>query len=172
MDLRDPSTFSRVYADHAREVESIARRVLGDGAHAQDVAHDVFLRLWTNPGAYDPARGEIGAYLRLLARSRAIDAQRTRRAGECAGERFRHDVAADPHVAEFAPASAEMREVRRDLGRALRPLPDAQREAVVLAYWGDLPDSQVASRSGVPLGTAKSRIRLGLQRLRAAYEPV
>ncbi len=173
MDLRDPAVFSRAYAEHARGVESIARRVLGDGSHAQDVAHDVFLRLWTNPDAYDPARGELGAYLRLLARSRAIDAQRSRRAGERAGDRFRRDAsgAGDPAVAELAPASAEMRDVRRELGRALRTLPDAQREAVVLAYWGDLPDSLVARRAGVPLGTAKSRIRLGLQRLRTAYRP-
>lgn len=172
MDLRDPSTFSRVYAEHAAEVETIARRVLGDGSHAQDVTHDVFLRLWTNPDAYDPARADVGAYLRLLARSRAIDAQRSRRAAERAGERFRRDATvAAPRVAEWTPASAETRDVRRELGRALRTLPDAQREAVVLAYWGDLPDTQVARRSGVALGTAKSRIRLGLQRLRAAYEP-
>ena len=172
MDLRDPVTFSRAYAEHAPEVESIARRVLSDGAQAQDGAHDVFLRLWTNPDAYDPARGEFGPYVRLLARSRAIDAQRSRRAAERAGERFRRDVTASaPAVAESTPASSEVREVRRELGRALRTLPDAQREAVVLAYWGDLPDSQVAKRAGVPLGTAKSRIRLALQRLRVAYEP-
>ncbi|MDQ3739564.1 MAG: RNA polymerase subunit sigma, partial [Actinomycetota bacterium] len=64
---------------------------------------------------------------------------------------------------------AELGETRRELGRALRALPDPQREAVVLAYWGDLPDQQVARRAGVPLGTAKSRIRLGLKRLRTEY---
>jgi RNA polymerase sigma-70 factor (ECF subfamily) len=172
MDLRDPATFSRVYADHAAEVESIARRVLGDGAHAQDVAHDVFLRLWTNPAAYDASRGPVGAYLRLLARSRAIDAQRSRRAAERAGDRFRATVEDARPVAEAGPASAEAREVRRELGRALRTLPDCQRQAVLLAYWGDLPDHQVARRAGVPVGTAKSRIRLGLRRLRASYQPV
>jgi RNA polymerase sigma-70 factor (ECF subfamily) len=168
MDLRDPETFSRVYAEHAPHVESIARRVLGDHTQAQDVTHDVFARLWMHPAAYDPERADIGAYLRVLARSRALDAERTRRAAGRAGERLR-SLDPAPSVDGEASASAETRDTRRALGRALRALPEPQREAVVLAYWGDLPDYQVARRSGVPLGTAKSRIRLGLRRLRAEY---
>jgi len=167
MDLRDPSIFSRVYADHAAEVEAIATRVLGDRAHAQAVAHDVFLRLWVSPAAYDPARADVGAYLRMVARSRALDAQRSRSAAGRATDRMR-DVA-EPGVAETPSTVAEISDSRRELARALRALPGPQREAVVLSYWADLPDHQVAHRAGVPLGTAKSRIRLGLRRLRAEY---
>ncbi len=173
MNLRDPAAFSRAYAAHAPEVESIARRVLGDHAHAQDVTHDVFLRLWLNPDAYDPARGDIGAYLRVLARSRALDAQRSRGAASRAGERFRESVTAvlqQPDRDEVPAAACEAGDDRRRLTQALRALPQPQREAVVLAYWGDLADHQVARRAGVPLGTAKSRIRLGLRRLRHQYE--
>ncbi|HEX8083860.1 MAG TPA: sigma-70 family RNA polymerase sigma factor [Solirubrobacteraceae bacterium] len=171
MDLRDPTIFSGVYARHAADVEAIATRVLGDRAQAQDVAHDVFLRLWVDPGAYDPSRADVGAYLRVLARSRALDAQRSRRAAGRAGDRFRELAERGPtSVVELPCATAEARDLRRELGRALRALPDPQREAVVLSYWGDLPDHQVARRAGVPLGTAKSRIRLGLRRLRAEYE--
>ena len=169
MNLKDPVTFSRVYAAHAHEVQQIAERVLGDRAQAQDVAHDGFLRLWVNPGASDPRRADIGAYLRMLARSRALDALRSRAAAARAGDRARTAAEATPPVAELPSTSSETREVRRELGRALRTLPEPQREAVVLSYWGDLPDHQVARRAGVPLGTVQSRIRLGLMRLRAEY---
>jgi RNA polymerase sigma-70 factor, ECF subfamily len=165
MDLREPSTFSRVYAEHAGEVEAIARRVLGCGAQAQDVTHDVFLRLWGDPGAFDPARGDLGGYLRMLARSRAIDALRSHKAAGRAGDRLR--VACGTPLVEPA---ADPGDERAQLVRALRRLPGPQREAVVLSYWADLRDHEVAARAGVPLGTAKSRIRLGLRRLRSDAE--
>ena len=165
MDLREPSTFSRVYAEHAGEVEAVARRVLGCPAQAQDVTHDVFLRLWVKPNAYDPVRGDVGAYLRMLARSRSIDAQRTRATAGRAGERLR-TVAGDG----VTPAAEPRGDERAQLVRALRKLPGPQREALVLSYWADLRDHEVADRAGVPVGTAKSRIRLGLIRLRGDAE--
>ena len=161
MDLREPSTFSHVYAAHAGEVEAIARRVLGCRAQAQDVTHDVFLRLWTNPGAFDPARGDVGRYLRMLARSRSIDAQRSRAAASRAGERLRSTAGSG--VTDAVEAG---RDDRAQLIRALRKLPGPQREALVLSYWADMRDHEVADHARVPLGTAKSRIRLGLRRLR------
>ena len=161
MNLRETTTFSRVYAEHAQAVEAIARHILRDPVLAQDVTHDVFLRLWMNPGAWDPQRANIDAYLRLLARSRALDAHRSRTAAVRATDRMR-EIAARSEAADVETSVAEPSELKR----ALRKLPDPQREAVVLQYWGDLPDHQVARRAGVPLGTAKSRIRLGLRRLR------
>ena len=168
MNLRDPVTFSRVYSAHAAEVEAIASRILRCPAQAQDVTHDVFLRLWIRPDAYDPGRADVGGYLRMLARSRAIDAQRSRGAAGRAGDRLRE--AYEPAHPAMPCTLAELRDARRELARALRTLPGPQREAVVLTYWGDLADHQLARRAGVPLGTAKSRIRLGLQRLRTQYE--
>lgn len=171
MNLSEPDTFTRVYAQHAREVEAIARRILGDHAQAQDVAHDVFLRLWTRPQTYDPSRADVGSYLRVLARSRAADAQRSRGAASRASERLRASAAtAPPAPAGECPAECtERRDERQRLGRALGTLPPPQRDALLLSYWGDLPDHEVARRSEVPLGTAKSRIRLGLKRMRAEY---
>ena len=164
MDLREPTTFSRVYAEYAPVVEAIARHILRDAVQAQDVTHDVFLRLWMDPEAWDPQRANIGAYLRLLARSRALDAHRSRSAAGRATDRIRNDVA----TAE--PVAFDTSQEREELRSALRKLPGPQREAVVLQYWADLPDHQIARRAGVPLGTAKSRIRLGLARLRAEIE--
>jgi RNA polymerase sigma-70 factor, ECF subfamily len=168
MDLSDPATFGRVYDEHRRAVHATAYRVLGSASAAQDVVQDVFLRVWRNPAKFDARRGEIGSYLRLMARSRAVDLWREGQASGRAEDRLKVVVAHDPPRPDVQPdhlalASADRSTVRDALGR----LPDAQREALVLAYWGGLTADQIAERAGVPLGTAKSRIRLGLARLRS-----
>jgi RNA polymerase sigma-70 factor (ECF subfamily) len=168
MDLSDPVTFGRIYDEHRRGVHATAYRVLGSSAAAQDVVQDVFLRVWRNPGKFDARRGEVGSYLRLMARSRAVDLWRESQASGRAEDRLKivaaHDVPRpDGQPDHLALASADRSHVRAALGR----LPDPQREALVLAYWGGLTADQIATRAGVPLGTAKSRIRLGLARLRA-----
>jgi len=168
MDLSNPATFARVYDEHSPGVYGAALRVLGNPAAAQDVLQDVFLRLWRRPGAFDPRRGDIGAYLRLMARSRALDLWRTAQAGGRATDRLKIVAGRDEARPEEQPApSAERDEARRIVRAALDALPESQREAVVLAYWGGLTAGEIAARSGVPIGTAKSRVRLGLQRMRA-----
>jgi RNA polymerase sigma-70 factor, ECF subfamily len=169
MDLSDPTTFARAYDEHAAGVYGAALRVLGNPAAAQDVAQDVFLRLWRRPAAFDPRRGDLGAYLRIMARSRALDLWRTAQAGGRAADRLKIAAGCDAPRPEDQPAPLLERDERRRAVRdALRTLPDSQREAVVLAYWGGLTAGEIATRSGVPVGTAKSRVRLGLQRMRAA----
>jgi RNA polymerase sigma-70 factor, ECF subfamily len=172
MDLSDPATFGRVYDEHRRGVHATAFRVLGSTSAAQDVVQDVFLRVWRNPAKYDARRGELGSYLRLMARSRAVDLWREGQASGRAEDRLKVVVSNDPPRPEQQPdhlalASSDRRTVRAALSR----LPDPQREALVLAYWGGLTADQIADRAGVPLGTAKSRIRLGLARLRTELAP-
>lgn len=184
MNLSDSTTFSRIYDAHHRGVYGAAYRILGNAAQAQDVCQDVFLRVWRNPGKYDARRGELGSYLRLMARSRALDLWREGQAAGRASDRLKVVVAMDePRIEERPSHMAEREGDRRVVREALKNLPEAQREAVVLAYWGGLTADEIARRSGVPLGTAKSRIRLGLAKLReeigqtldpqgAAVEPV
>jgi RNA polymerase sigma-70 factor (ECF subfamily) len=138
--------------------------VLNDHARAQDVVQDVFLRLWRRPDAFDGRRGALGPYLRLMARSRALDLWRETQVRRRAGEKLQLTVAGPG-----ADADARLAPERHDLRAALRTLPDGQREAVVLTYWGGLTAAEVARHADVPLGTAKSRVRLGVRRLRAAY---
>src|SRR4051812_50081253 len=88
MDLSDPATFATAYDEHGAAVYGAALRVLGNPAAAQDVAQDVFLRLWRRPGAFDPPRGDLGAYLRLMARSPALDLWGTAQAGGAAPDRL------------------------------------------------------------------------------------
>jgi RNA polymerase sigma-70 factor, ECF subfamily len=172
-DLSHPAAFARIYDEHAGGVYGAALRVLGNPATAQDVAQDVFLRFWRNPGRFDARRGDLGAYLRLMARSRALDLWRTAQAGGRATDRMKIAAGLDVPRAEEQPvAQAEKAERRRSLRASLGALPPAQREAVVLAYWGGLTADEIARRAGVPVGTAKSRVRLGLQRMRAELERV
>ncbi|HEU4976086.1 MAG TPA: sigma-70 family RNA polymerase sigma factor [Baekduia sp.] len=168
MDLSDPAAFAAAYEEHRRGVHAAAYRVLGNAAQAQDVMQDVFLRVWRNPGKFDARRGELGSYLRLMARSRAVDLWREGQAAGRAGDRLKVVVAREEPRAEERPDDIALHAADRStLRAALRQLPDPQREALVLAYWGGLTADQIARRAGVPLGTAKSRIRLGLARLRA-----
>jgi RNA polymerase sigma-70 factor, ECF subfamily len=171
MDLSDPTVFARAYDEHSRGVYAAAMRILGNPAQAQDVAQDVFLRLWRNPKRFDRRRGELGAYLRLMARSRALDLWREGQAAGRAGDRLKLVVAGQEARVEERPAAmAEREDERRAVRDALSSLPESQREAVVLAYWGGLTADEIARRADVPLGTAKSRIRLGLAKVRAQVE--
>ena len=167
IELSDPATFQRAFAEHERGVYAAAFRILGNGAQAQDVVQDVFLRLWRRPRSFDERRGALGSYLRLMARSRALDLWREAQAAGRASDRLKLVVADEDLGVDLAPApAAELAETRGVLGEALGRLPDAQREALLLAYWGGMTADEIARRSSVPLGTAKSRIRLGLTKLR------
>ena len=168
-DLSDPAVFGRAYDEHSRSVYAAAYRVLGNAVQAQDVVQDVFLRLWRRPRTFDAGRGELGAYLRMMARSRALDLWREGQALGRASDRLKVAVAQDAPRDEIdrPAAQAERREEGATVRAAVRRLPDAQREAVVMAYWGGLTADEIAQRIEVPLGTAKSRIRLGLEKLRA-----
>ena len=168
MDLSDPRTFGRIYDEHSLSVYGAALRILGNRAQAQDVTQDVFLRLWRDPARFDARRGDLGSYLRMIARSRALDAYREGQAAGRARDRLAVvETQAEARVDERPPAVAERDDERATVVEALRRLPDPQREALVLAYWGGLTAHEIAQRVGVPVGTAKSRIRLGMAKLRS-----
>ncbi|MEA2287885.1 MAG: hypothetical protein QOJ21_3928 [Solirubrobacteraceae bacterium] len=167
MDLTDPQTFRQVFEQHERGVHAAALRILGNAAQAQDVVQDVFLRVWRRPGSFDASRGEIGSYLRMMARSRALDLWREGQALGRASDRLTVVASTAAGRIEDEPAPMlERDDTRETVREALRLLPEPQREALVLAYWGGMTADQIARREHVPLGTAKSRIRLGLARLR------
>lgn len=168
MDLSDAAGYGRVFDEHSRSVYAAAFRILGNSAQAQDVVQDVFLRLWRRPQTFDAKRGELGSYLRMMARSRALDLWREGQAAGRASDRLKLVVAdAEPRLDERPSLIAERDQDRATVRAALGRLPHAQREVLVLAYWGGLTADEIARRIEVPLGTAKSRIRLGLEKLRA-----
>jgi RNA polymerase sigma-70 factor (ECF subfamily) len=169
LDFQQRDSFARAYAEHRRPVAAAAYQVLGDADRAEDVTQDVFLRLWRNPHAFDARRGNLSSYLRLMARSRAVDVWREERAAERREDRLRVAAGGEGERAEDLPAEAMRRtEDRAEVKAALRSLPEPQREAVLLAFWGGLTGVEIARHSSVSLGTAKSRTRLGMAKLRTA----
>ena len=168
MNLKDPQAFERAYSEHRATAFAAAVHVLHDPAAAEDVVQDAFMHLWNRPGSFDHRRGSLRGYIAMVARSRAIDRWRAQAAQESAAERFKAALGLEPE------GSAAERAIERDgsarLLAALEGLPPAQREVLLLAFGRGLSMSEIAAAVGVPLGTAKSRVRLGLSRLRGLAE--
>ncbi len=163
--------FARLFAEHLEAVVRAAAAVVHDREVAEDVAQDVFLDLWRRPERYDPARGELRPYLRLRARSRALDLLRTQAARTRLEERLAVAAATGAGSATDAAGRAADRERTALLCSALGALPGEQRDAVTLAYVGGFTAADIALARRVPVGTAKSRVRLGLEKLRTALAP-
>jgi RNA polymerase sigma-70 factor (ECF subfamily) len=168
----DADAFERVYDEHSGAVYRTAMRVLANPTQAQDVVQDVFMRLWRQPERFDAGRGTLGNYLRVMAHTRALDVWRETRVALRARERMQVLASRDEPRPDDRPATAvELHGDRRVLLSQLTRLPALQREALVLVYWGGLTAEEISERLGIPLGTVKSRIRLGLMKLRQRCEP-
>jgi len=151
---------------YARLVYSVAYRVLGDAMAAEEVTQDTFLRLWRRVEAYDPAKGTFVPWLLTIARRLAIDAFRKQQ----------HDPLRDPVYPNGRAEGWEQllgedpdSDLRRSMQALVRDLPPEQRAAIELAYFHGMTHSQIAGYLGEPLGTIKTRLRLGMQKLREAW---
>jgi RNA polymerase sigma factor (sigma-70 family) len=155
---------------HQRRVYGVALAVVGDPRLAEDVAQQAFVRAWRNAGSYDARRGSVGTWLGTITRNLAIDTTRIRRPQPVdPDELYLHVTASDESPERSAVAS----ELAAELRAAIRTLPPEQARAVVLSGIAGYSASQVAEAEGIPLGTAKTRIRTAMQRLRATlvHEP-
>jgi RNA polymerase sigma-70 factor, ECF subfamily len=156
---RDESALRSVIDAHGGAVYGVARRIVAEPSLAEEVAQDVFLAMWRRPGAYDPQRGSLQSFLVGVARNKAIDLVRR----EEALKRARDALAAEFEVTAEAPSGVEERD---EVQTALAQLSEVQREALVLAYFGGRTYREVAIELDIPEGTAKTRLRDGLIRLR------
>jgi RNA polymerase sigma-70 factor (ECF subfamily) len=162
----DRDAFARFYDLHAALVHTFALRILRERGEAEEVVQDVFLQVWRQAESYSTERGTPEAWLITLARSRGIDKLRSRRRrDEMVRPAENPDRLRELAVAESAAGPAE---ARATLGGALADLPAAQRSVLELAYFDGLTQSEIAARLGEPLGTVKTRMRSGLERLRGA----
>jgi RNA polymerase sigma-70 factor (ECF subfamily) len=145
--------------------------MLGDPAEAQDALQDVFLQIWSRAGTYDPEQSSVFSWAVLLTRSRVIDRLRARGrrlrvvVGSSEDKDKRTDVA-DASTVQSAADTAEKSDEAARVRSVLNNLPTEQREAIELAFFGDLTHHEIAARLGQPLGTVKARIRRGLLKLR------
>lgn len=165
-DLRDRRQYDDAYRRLAPLALASANRVLRDEAAAEDVVQDVFVQLWLRPDSYDPKRGSLASYVALLARSRALDRWRSRSTRQHAAERAEDEARAHLRPTESAAEPVIRRDTARTLLGVLETLPDDQRDALLLTYGRGLTALEIARLKDVPVGTAKSRVRLGLRKAR------
>ncbi|WP_051144041.1 sigma-70 family RNA polymerase sigma factor [Modestobacter italicus] len=149
-----------------RPALSLARRIVVDDRLAEEVVQEAFVAYWRHPGAYQAGRGSFGTWFLALVHHKAVDAVRHeashRRRSAALAVRDGHAIGTD--VAEVVADRLADARVRT----ALDALPAPQREALVLAYWGGSTQTEIAARTGTPLGTVKTRMLLGMRRLHDA----
>jgi RNA polymerase sigma factor (sigma-70 family) len=165
----DPAALEELYDRHGGACYGLARRVVTDDQLAQDVVQEVFLAIWRGAATYDGSRGTLSTWLYALTHHKSVDA--VRRAQRHSGRRASEDALiteADPSpgVDEQALASERRAQVRA----ALAGLPEPQRRALMLAYFGGYSQSEIAALTGIPLGTVKTRTLAALRRLRAVLD--
>jgi len=166
---RDQAALADLYDRHARLLFSVALRILRDRGEAEDVLQDVFVRVWDRVDSYDSALGTPLAWLVRVTRNRAIDRVRARAARPAlADEGASSVVLLEPSRDPDPEAQASLSEAGRALVSALSRLPDEQRILIERAFYGGLTHTELAAAFNLPLGTVKTRIRTGVQALRAA----
>jgi RNA polymerase sigma-70 factor (ECF subfamily) len=160
---KDQKAMTSLFDRYGGLVYSVAMRVLRDSKGAEDLLQDVFFQLWRNPKSFLPSRGSLGAWLLVVTRNRAIDVLRRRRPMDSVDD---YPISSGENIASKVEQGAMMQKVRS----VLTSLPPEQRNAVELAYFEGLSQTEISERTGDPLGTVKTRIRLALVSLRKALQ--
>ena len=160
----DDAAFGELYDLLSSRVFGLILRVLVDRAQSEEVLQEVFLEVWQSAGAFAPNRGQGRSWVLTIAHRRAVDRVRS---AQAAGDRDVRAGLRDLHTpAAPVDEQVEIRIESRRVARALQALPEAQREALTLAYFGGYSQSEIAALTATPLGTIKTRMRDGLSRLR------
>jgi RNA polymerase sigma-70 factor, ECF subfamily len=171
----DERALGELYDRHGSTVYAVARAIVGERADTEEVVVDAFGQAWRTAGQFDPARGSVTAWLATITRTRALDLVRARgRRSKVLTRAAQESEAgfAAPVAANDAPdRDVERQETRQLVTRSLRELPDAQRRVIELAYFGGLSHSEIAAELQEPLGTVKTRLRAGMEKLREALSP-
>jgi RNA polymerase sigma-70 factor (ECF subfamily) len=169
--LGDKEALEELYTRYSTGVYSLARFMLRQEALAEEATQDIFLNIWLKASSYNPDRGEPRAWIMSVAHHKVVDIIRSRR---------RNIAVTDPkeyETLDLLPSSqmptdeeAELNLERERIRKALSSLPPAQREVIILAYYGGYSQSEIAQKLNQPLGTVKTRVRLAMQKLRAQLE--
>lgn len=159
----DQRAMAEVFDRYGRAVYSVALRILKDTGHAEDVMQEIFFQIWRNSDSFVQGRGSLGAWLVVVARNRSIDMLRRRKPVDSVDDVI---LASPGNMASEVEHNSTMEKVRK----VLRDLPAEQQRSMELAFFEGLSHSEIAERTGDPLGTVKTRIRLALITLRKAFQ--
>jgi RNA polymerase sigma-70 factor (ECF subfamily) len=160
----DEAAMAQLYDRYSGVVYSVALRVLGDTGAAEDILQEVFMQIWRSPDIFDASRGSLAGWLAVIARNRAIDSLRKRRPEAEITEVI---VSVEPDLVRGVEWSRTIEKIRGALGS----MPPPQRSALEMSFFEGLTHSEIAAKTGEPLGTIKTRIRAGLLALRKACNP-
>ncbi|MBI2688063.1 MAG: sigma-70 family RNA polymerase sigma factor [Acidobacteria bacterium] len=157
---------SDFYDEASRYVNAIAIRILREPEEAEEITLDVFQQVWRLAASYNPDRCAVTSWLGMMARSRALDRWRTlqTRRRFLAAEQYESIEYISPDSGPEKQVAATQRQ--QQIHRAMSNLPEEQRSIIALAFWEGLSHSEVAAKTGLPLGTVKTRIRLGMLKLK------
>ncbi len=163
---KDADAFEVFYDRHGGVAYSLAYRIVGERGAAEDVTQEAFISIWRSGARYDQARGSVRSWMLGIVRNRAIDALRSK-AGRAPKLDFDDDAILEHRAAkELTDAEALRRETASEVRGALGELPGEQSKVIELAYFGGFSHSEIARMLGLPLGTVKGRMRLGLEKIR------
>jgi RNA polymerase sigma-70 factor, ECF subfamily len=163
---KNPDAFEVFYDRHGGVAYSLAYRIVGERGAAEDVAQEAFISIWRSGARYDAARGSVRTWMLGIVRNRAIDALRSK-TGKAPKLDFDDDSILEHRpAAEQTESEALQRETAQEVRGALGELPGEQAKVIQLAYFGGFSHSEIAGMLGVPLGTVKGRMRLGLEKIR------
>jgi RNA polymerase sigma-70 factor, ECF subfamily len=162
---KNTDAFEVFYDRHGGVAYSLAYRIVGERVAAEDVAQEAFISIWRSGARYDRARGSVRAWMLSIVRNRAIDALR-RRAGTPPKLTLDEEMLEQRQADEQTEEEALRHETERELRGALGGLPKEQAKVIELAYFGGFSHSEIGRMLGVPLGTVKGRMRLGLEKIR------
>jgi RNA polymerase sigma-70 factor (ECF subfamily) len=161
----DRAALRTVYQRVAPRAMAVAMRILKDRAEAEDVVQETFVELWKRAARFDAERGTVNAWLVTMTRSRALDRLRARQSSARAVAGASNEP--DAGLTQFSTETADDRRDRVRVAEALESLPTEQRQVIELAYFEGLTQSEIATRTGEPLGTVKTRVRLAMSKLAA-----
>ena len=164
---KDAAAFELVYDRHGGAAFSLAYRIVGDRTSAEDVTQEAFLSVWRSGARYDRARGSVRTWLLGVVRNRAIDSLRREATRAPTVELDLERLPDRGPTAELTDSEALRQEAACEVRGALRMLPADQLKVIELAYFGGLSHSEIAEALGMPLGTIKGRMRLGMEKIRS-----
>lgn len=167
---RDPVAFELFYDRHSRAAYSLAYRIVGDAAVAEDVTQEAFLSAWRSEAGYDQSKGSVRNWALGIVRNRAIDAIRRRSSAAPVSSEHELEAMLDRPSAEFTDEQVLARESTAELQGLLGQIPGDQSQVIELAYFGGFSQSEIAESLALPLGTVKGRMRLGLEKIRTTLE--